>query len=349
VPEGVEAPHAPPRIEKAPVVSYDRPSGDTVRVYVAGGYCIGEPPPSIERVAVREHRLPRRARIAGVITAFPRRPSPLEFPSEQSPPEGEGSSQPVPVCAGVEHPLHRRIALGFPVEEMVLLDGSTSPARPIPPSPGARLSRSRSLNGHVLWRRDRGFPCDRPSSSTLLETGKVRVYAMPKESASHPEQREPAIAGRPVFGCLKTTGKSRLLDLPETGGEKHAYWVEVDPQVLAVSAPLVAYAYTQYYLDTHETWIRVRNLRTGTVLRSCDAGGDLAPGRLPHVARIVLGSDGTVAWSAEGDAGHVVWTCGPSGVHQLDTGEGVAVDSLSLENGVVSWVDEGSVREAPLG
>jgi hypothetical protein len=190
--------------------------------------------------------------------------------------------------------------------------------------------------------------CDRPSSSTLLETGKVRVYAMPKESASHPERHEPAIAGRPVFGCLQANGMPRLLDLPEVAGEKHAYWVEVDSQALAVTAPLVAYAYTEYYLDTHQTWIRVRNLRTGVIVRGCEAGGGLAPGRSPHISEIVLDSQGAVAWSAEGSEGRVVRACGAAGSRILDAGEGVDLGSLTLDHGVVSWVDEGSIREAAL-
>lgn len=154
---------------------------------------------------------------------------------------------------------------------------------------------------HFRDRRDKGSLCDRPSSGTLLETGKVRVYALPAEPTAHPEHRNPAIAGRPVFGCLESTGRSRLLDLPELGGEKHAYWVEVDSHTLAVNGALVAYTYTQYYLDTHETWIRVRNLNTGAVIRSCLVGYGMAPSRSQRVTDIVLSSNGEVGWKAEGE------------------------------------------------
>ncbi len=147
-----------------------------------------------------------------------------------------------------------------------------------------------------------GSRCDRPHSSTLLETGKVRIYAMPEEPEGHAEHRNPAIFGRPVFACLEATGKSRLLDLPEVGGEKHAYWVKVDERVFAVNVPLVAYAYSQYYLDTHQAWIRVRNLLTGKVIRTCLVGGAIAPGPGPHVTDIVLGSTGEVGWNAQGDS-----------------------------------------------
>jgi hypothetical protein len=144
-------------------------------------------------------------------------------------------------------------------------------------------------------------PCDRPSSSKLLETGKVRVYALPEEPTGHPAHRNPTIAGRPVFGCLKATGRTLLLDLPEAGEEKRALWVEVDSQVLAANGPLVGYAYTEYYLDTHVTWVRVRDLRTGAVIRSCFVGGGMAPHRLPRVTDIVLSSSGAVGWDAEGE------------------------------------------------
>lgn len=193
-----------------------------------------------------------------------------------------------------------------------------------------------------------GRRCDRPFTSTLLETGGVRIYATPKESMSQPEHREPAIAGRPVFACLKTSGETRLLDLPEESGAQHALWVEVDPEALAVRAPFVAYAFTEYYLDSHETWIRVRNLHTGADPRSCDAGGDIAPGRRPDIAKIVLGSNLAMAWTSTGFKGNVVRACGPAGTRLLDAGEGIDLESLALDNGVLSWTDEGTEHDARL-
>lgn len=142
--------------------------------------------------------------------------------------------------------------------------------------------------------------CERPSSDTLIETGKIRVYAIPEESEEQAEQRNPTIAGRPVFACLKATGRSRLLDRPEVGGEKSADRVKVDGQVFATNSPLVAYVYSQYYLDTHETWVRVRNIQTGRVIRTCLVGGAIAP-RPGHVADIVLNRSGEVGWDAQGE------------------------------------------------
>jgi len=81
-----------------------------------------------------------------------------------------------------------------------------------------------------------------------------------------------------------------------------AFWVKVDPKTVAANGPLVAYAYTQFYLDTHDTWVRVRNLRTGAVTRSCVVGGGRAPHSTPHVTDIALSPNGEVRWSVEGDS-----------------------------------------------
>ncbi len=159
-----------------------------------------------------------------------------------------------------------------------------------------------AIAGEATSPQTAGSRCDHRYSSTLLATGKVRIYAMPAEAEEDAEHRNPAISGRPVFACLEATGKSRLLNLPEVGGEIHAYWVKVDERVFAVNDPLVAYAYSQYHLDTHQTWIRVRNLLTGKVIRTCLVGGAIAPRPGPQVTDIVLSRGGEVGWNAQGES-----------------------------------------------
>ncbi len=122
----------PPTVKKASVVRYEYLAGRTVRVQVAGGYCLGETAPSIERVRVREYRLPGRTGLAVLITAFLRHPAPLVFSEEGPPPGGEGADEPVPVCEGIEQPLFERITLRHRAERLTFLDGSTSPPRRIP-------------------------------------------------------------------------------------------------------------------------------------------------------------------------------------------------------------------------
>jgi hypothetical protein len=156
--------------------------------------------------------------------------------------------------------------------------------------------------------------CDRPSSSTLVETGKVRVFAMPPESLQSAGNGLTAIGGRPVFGCLKATGRAVLLNFPVEG---HPFWASVDDDPIAVDGPLVAYVFGQYYTDFHKTWIRVRNLNTGAFIRNCPIGGAMAPSTLPHVTDIVLGSDGDVEWKAQGEgpelSEHPIPGCNPAG------------------------------------
>ena len=74
----------------------------------------------------------------------------------------------------------------------------------------------------------------------------------------------------------------------------------------------------------------------------------MAPGSLPVISRIVLDSHGAAAWSAEGQQGKVIWACDRAGPHQLDQGEGVELESLSLEAGVLHWLNGEREPEALL-
>jgi hypothetical protein len=193
--------------------------------------------------------------------------------------------------------------------------------------------------------------CEHPHSSTLLETRKVRIFAMPAGSVAM--QGRPSIAGRPVFGCLRRTGQTRLLNAP---GKQYGFWFGVDEHALAIHAPLAAYAFTAYYTDTHRVFVRVRNLKTNTTVRGCPAGGGSSnrvafPSVPTGIAKIVLNGRGAVAWSAEGGefgTPFAIVACDSSGKHVLDSGEGIDLESLSLQDGIVSWLDDGSRREARL-
>ena len=123
-----------PRIEKTSLVWWRLPAGRSVWIYARGGYCKGEPPPTIHDVRIREHRLPGRSKLAAVVTVFLEYPSPIEVPSGARG-SGEPPAEPIPVCAGVEHALYKRISLDHLISEVVLFDGSHSPPRRIPERP----------------------------------------------------------------------------------------------------------------------------------------------------------------------------------------------------------------------
>lgn len=188
--------------------------------------------------------------------------------------------------------------------------------------------------------------CKQPHSTTLLETSKTRIYAVPRESVALPSGH--SVAGRPVFGCLKRIGQARLLNAP---GDQEGLWFGVDEHALAIHAPLVAYAFTAYYFDTHATFVRVRNLNSGSTVRGCPAGGGLAPGHIPHVVKIVLNGTGAVAWSVQGGmfgTPFAIVVCDSAGQHVVDSGAGIEPESVLLQDSVVSWLDDGSRREARL-
>ncbi|MDX6590229.1 MAG: hypothetical protein QOI84_1503 [Solirubrobacterales bacterium] len=176
----------------------------------------------------------------------------------------------------------------------------------------------------------------------------VRIFAMPKESVELPRDTSHAIFGRPIFACLKATGKSWLLNVPAS--KANAIWLGVDEDALAIHLPRVAYVFTDYYFDSHSTWIRVRDLRSGAITRSCPAGGALAPSRLPLISDLVLNGKGSVAWSVTGgrfpSGNAAVVACDSSGQRTLDSGEGIDLESVSIQNSVVTWLDNGTQREA---
>jgi hypothetical protein len=125
----------PPRIDKTSIVTWELPVGQSVRIYARGGYCKGAPPPTIHAVRIREHRLPGRAKFAAIVTVFLNRFLALEAAPRESTRSSEAPAEPVPVCAGVENALYKRIRLHHAVSEVVLFDGSQSPPRRIPEAP----------------------------------------------------------------------------------------------------------------------------------------------------------------------------------------------------------------------
>lgn len=203
------------------------------------------------------------------------------------------------------------------------------------------LSASRSIAASAT----KHSHCKRPRSTTLRETRKVRIFAMPRESVTLPGGR--SIDGRPVFGCLKSIGEARLLNAP---GEQEGYGFGVDEHAFGVRAPMVAYVFIVGHFDSQSAFVRVRNLNTNVTVRGCPVGGGLSPGT-PRVAEIVMDSRGKVAWSVEGGtfgSPFAVVACDSTGQHVLDSGEGIDLESLALHGSVVRWLDGGSRREANL-
>ena len=110
-------------------------SGRSLTIEVPSGYCLGEPPPVIDRLRVTERpKTARRPFGSAVITAFLRFPAPTEVVGTVN--EGE----PIPACAGLGYLLRRRIKLKRSISDLFVFDGSSSPPRrvlrPPPLRPG---------------------------------------------------------------------------------------------------------------------------------------------------------------------------------------------------------------------
>ena len=105
-------------------------SGRTVTIAVQAGYCVGEPPPNIASVRVREKPASGRAKAEAIIEAFL---SPRTDANHPTTVEGvEGAPVETEICEGLEHLIKKRIKLRRPVAELVLLDGYYAPPRRIP-------------------------------------------------------------------------------------------------------------------------------------------------------------------------------------------------------------------------
>jgi hypothetical protein len=110
------------------ITSYTEPKGRTVVIRAAGGYCVGERPPVIDKVSVRESAIGTRGRAKALITVFLRK---RVRPEESAPPPSE-ETKTVKVCQGIEHSLDQLVRLGRPASKLLLYDGSITPPRRIP-------------------------------------------------------------------------------------------------------------------------------------------------------------------------------------------------------------------------
>lgn len=111
------------------ILWYSQPAGRGVTVRVAGGYCVGERPPTIVRIRIQEK--PARGRQTGkaIVTVLL---SGEEAPEPATVTGGEGPPEQVNLCLGVEHQIDSRIKFKRPVERLRIFDGSAAPPRSIP-------------------------------------------------------------------------------------------------------------------------------------------------------------------------------------------------------------------------
>lgn len=236
-----------------------------------------------------------------------------------------------------------RVRTKRPATDLIFFDGSYSLPRRV--WPAAKPNRSHRRNAASR-------SCGPATAKTLSRSGPVRIYAVSKQDQrGHHEVEVPLL-----FGCLAPHGHPRLLGGTSTSlavyRGKHVGLVET--KTLALAAPRVAYAKTISGVDTSTTSVVATNLRTNSS-SYCSVGGTQAPNRGPSVAGIALNAGGSLAWIGEVRVGPLsapftrkVVACDANGDHELDSGEGIDLDSLALHGSRLTWTHSGETRTATL-
>jgi hypothetical protein len=112
------------------IVWYAEPTGRRATVRVEGGYCVGEEPPTVARIRIREKPALGGGRTAkAIVTVF------LSGEQAHEPGAvtgGERSPEQMNLCLGVGEQIDSSIKFKRPVERLSIFDGSAHPPRPIP-------------------------------------------------------------------------------------------------------------------------------------------------------------------------------------------------------------------------
>jgi hypothetical protein len=132
-----------------------------------------------------------------------------------------------------------------------------------------------------------------------------------------------------------------------------------DWDTVEVNLPTLAGSMVAYELHHHccQSRIRVRDLRTGSVVHRLDeVNSTVGVGNI-NVRSLVVNESGSVAWivvervygdSPQPDVDIQVWAVNSDGRRMLDSGAGIKPRSLTLSSSTLSWVNAGTVRAAPL-
>jgi hypothetical protein len=110
------------------IIWYSEPAGRRVKVRVAGGYCVGETPPTIARIRVQEKPVRRGQTGEAIVTVFL---SGEEAHEPGTVTGGESSPEQANLCFGVEEQIDSTIKFKRPVERLRIFDGSADPPRPV--------------------------------------------------------------------------------------------------------------------------------------------------------------------------------------------------------------------------
>lgn len=149
-------------------------------------------------------------------------------------------------------------------------------------------------------------------------------------------------------GCVPDSKPRRLNRLRQ--GDGRVPWMY--PETMALHAPWAAYLENFVFVDVGELEVGVTNLRTGRS-RQCFVSKWASAGwGWLSMSGLVVNGSGSAAWIGvhEERSGLVreVVACAGDVVERLDSGPGIALDSLHLRGSVLSWTNAGSPHSALL-
>jgi hypothetical protein len=157
-----------------------------------------------------------------------------------------------------------------------------------------------------------------------------------------------------VYGCSYSGGKPHFLGFKYDCGSSTACG---GVNLVKLSGPWVGVGEFQSDGSTSVAWVSVLSLRTGRVLHRFREGGRSSDSNaFAHVQAIVLKTNGSIGWITSVE--HVprppdeppltreVHRFDTTGHALLDTGP--EIESLDRRESVMTWVNEGQAKSAPL-
>jgi hypothetical protein len=151
----------------------------------------------------------------------------------------------------------------------------------------------------------------------------------------------------PVYGCLKSSGKSRRMGPIQRKG-----WNTSMGSPFALKQTWAgAVEQRRPGQDATRVYVTSLDVRTGKG-RRCLIGSADRSGQLPSVRLLLIDNAGALAWAAitPSPTGRapLIGACDSQGNRVLDSGAGVEIKSVELRGSTLSWTNAGGPRSAQL-
>jgi hypothetical protein len=151
----------------------------------------------------------------------------------------------------------------------------------------------------------------------------------------------------PVYGCLKSSGKSRRMGPIQRKG-----WSASMRGPFALKTTWAgAVENRRPGKDAARVYVTSLDIQTGKG-RHCLIGSADRSGQLPAVRLLLIDKAGALAWAAitPSPTGRapLIGACDSQGNRVLDSGAGVEIKSVALRGSTLSWTNAGGPRSAQL-